>query len=76
MSAEQLVAVPAGARYTVADLERADLRRQSVVCRRVVRGQGGDQRAVGGVHRGEQLGLGVDQDDGVDRAEGFRVVQW
>ena len=43
--------------------------------RLVVTGDAGDQRAVGGVHRGEQLGLGVDHDDGVDRAERLGVHQ-
>ena len=39
----------------------------------VVAGEAGHQRAVGGVHRGEQLVLGVHHDDGVDRAERLGV---
>ena len=58
--------IPAFPTTSVVDVEQA---------RTVVGGEGGDQRAVGGVHRGEQLRLGVDQDDRVDRAERFRVVQ-
>ena len=42
---------------------------------RVVGGDAGDERAVGGVHRREQLGLGVDDDDRVERAERLGVVQ-
>lgn len=73
--AEQLVTVAAGARLAVADLERTDLRRESLVRRGVVRGQRGDERAVGGVHRRQQLRLRVDQDDRVDRAERLRVME-
>ncbi|CAM5616530.1 hypothetical protein SPURM210S_08344 [Streptomyces purpurascens] len=59
----------------MADLEGADVRGEPLVSGPVVGGQRGHERAVRGVHRGEQLRLRVDQDDRVDRAERLRVVQ-
>lgn len=56
-------------------LERADLGSQALVRCRVVGRERGDQGAVRGVHGGQEFRLRVDEDDRVDRAERFRVVE-
>lgn len=59
----------------MAGLERADLWGEAFVRCRVVGRERGHQGAVRGVHGGEEFRLRVDEDDRVDRAERFRVVE-
>ena len=75
LAAEDLLAVAPAARLVDADLEALQLLGDPGAEVGVVGGDRADERAVGGVHRGEQLGLGVDQHDRVERPERLGVAQ-
>src|SRR5262249_32195715 len=74
-AAERLLAVTARAGLVDAHLERLQVDRQLGGHLLVVARQAGHQRAVGRVHRREQLVLGVDDGDRVDRSERLGVHQ-
>lgn len=74
-AAEDFLAIAAGTYGIDAYLEGAKFRSNAAADVRIVASDGRNERTVGDIHFGDEFFKMIDDDDGVQRAEGLGVIQ-